>query len=520
MGNEQSGQLTTGDQSPVEIQKLPPILVICGPSGVGKGTLINNLMQTFPGKFGFSVSHTTRDPRAGEKEGVHYYFTSMDEMKQQIKNGQFLEFAEVHGRMYGTSVKAVEEVLLQGKVCILDIDVQGARQVRQSGLKAIFIFISPPNAEELERRLLSRNTETKEQIAKRLAAARSELESSKEEGLFDVVIVNDNLEQASIQLCEIGRKALEGLQSQQEQAVQQNEQSREKPTQSKDSAKPTHSRDSVKPTNSSSSAKNNPTYVIDAGMEKWRNKVALVTGASSGIGWAVCAALAQAGMKVVAIARRKDRLEQLQKYVLARQVHSENFLAVVCDVSRESEVVTLPRIVASKMNAGIDVLVNNAGLARSDAGLFDGNTQSYVEMLSTNILGLQVCTREVLKSMENRKTWGHIINISSVAAHKVIPNMGFYCATKHAVQALSEGLRQDARERGVPLRVSQISPGRVETEFRKVYSFGDQASAQKFYSQMENLQPEDIAQAVIWCLSAPQRVEVNDIVVRPTAQSI
>eukprot|EP01024_Parvocaulis_polyphysoides_P004455 TRINITY_DN11112_c0_g3_i2.p1 TRINITY_DN11112_c0_g3~~TRINITY_DN11112_c0_g3_i2.p1 ORF type:complete len:471 (-),score=75.11 TRINITY_DN11112_c0_g3_i2:180-1592(-) len=466
-------------------------------------------MQQFPGKFGFSVSHTTRDPRAGEKEGVHYYFTTVGEMKQQIKNGQFLEYAEVHNRIYGTSVKAVEEVVLQGKCCILDIDVQGARQVRQSGLKAIFIFISPPSIEELQRRLTDRNTETQEQIQRRIQAAAAELEASKEPGLFDVVIVNDDLQKAQDELYEIGRQAVQSLENQSDNTLEQ-ELTAEKPVKEEVVANT--------PSNYASSSKIKPTYVADAGMEKWRNKVALVTGASSGIGWAISVMLAQAGMKVVAVARRKERLEELQKYVLSRQVPPENFLAVVCDIGRDSEVVTLPKIVASKMNSGIDVLVNNAGLARSDASAFDGNTQSWVEMLSTNILGLQVCTREVLKSMESRKSWGHVINICSISGHKVLNvSGGFYCATKHAVTALTEGLRQEARIKGVPLRVSQISPGCVETEFRKVFNFGDESAAKKFYQQNgETLQPEDVAQAVIWCLSAPQRMEVNDIIIRPT----
>uniref|UniRef100_M1AEM6 guanylate kinase n=1 Tax=Solanum tuberosum TaxID=4113 RepID=M1AEM6_SOLTU len=131
-------------------------IVISGPSGVGKGTLISKLMKEFPSMFGFSVSHTTRAPRAKEQNGIHYHFTDRNVMEREIKDGKFLEFASVHGNLYGTSVEAVEVVADAGKRCILDIDVQGARSVRASALEAIFIFISPPSFEELEKRLRAR----------------------------------------------------------------------------------------------------------------------------------------------------------------------------------------------------------------------------------------------------------------------------------------------------------------------------------------------------------------------------
>ncbi|CAN4109121.1 unnamed protein product [Withania somnifera] len=169
-------------------------IVISGPSGVGKGTLISKLMKEFPSMFGFSVSHTTRSPREKEQNGIHYHFTDHNVMEREIKDGRFLEFASVHGNLYGTSVEAVEVVADTGKICILDIDVQGARSVRASALEAIFIFISPPSFEELEKRLRARATETEEQIQKRLRNARAELEQGKSSGLFDHILVNDDLE--------------------------------------------------------------------------------------------------------------------------------------------------------------------------------------------------------------------------------------------------------------------------------------------------------------------------------------
>ncbi|KAK9128688.1 hypothetical protein Syun_017485 [Stephania yunnanensis] len=171
----------------------PKPIVISGPSGVGKGTLISQLMKEFPSTFGFSVSHTTRAPREKEKDGVHYHFTEMSTMEKDIKDGKFLEFASVHGNLYGTSVTAVNAVKDAGKRCILDIDVQGARLVRASPLDAVFIFVCPPSFEELEKRLRDRKTETEEQIQKRLRNARVELEEGKSPGLFDHMLVNDDL---------------------------------------------------------------------------------------------------------------------------------------------------------------------------------------------------------------------------------------------------------------------------------------------------------------------------------------
>ncbi|KAK7244622.1 hypothetical protein RIF29_39447 [Crotalaria pallida] len=169
-------------------------IVISGPSGVGKGTLIAMLMKEFPSMFGFSVSHTTRAPRNMEKDGVHYHFTEKSVMEKEIKDGKFLEFASVHGNLYGTSVEAVEVVADAGKRCILDIDVQGARSVRASSLEAIFIFICPPSMEDLEKRLRGRGTETEEQIMKRLRNAAAEIEQGKSSKIFDFILYNDNLE--------------------------------------------------------------------------------------------------------------------------------------------------------------------------------------------------------------------------------------------------------------------------------------------------------------------------------------
>lgn len=185
------------DEKPVETNEVesPRPVVFCGPSGVGKGTLIDMLMKRFPGdQFGFSVSHTTRAPREGEQDGVHYNFTTVDDIKKDIDAGKFIEYAEVHGKYYGTSVEAVESVKSSGKICVLDIDVQGAQSVKKSSLNPIYVFIAPPSMDELEKRLRGRGTESEEDMKKRLANAQGELDYGLEEGNFDRVFTNDDLE--------------------------------------------------------------------------------------------------------------------------------------------------------------------------------------------------------------------------------------------------------------------------------------------------------------------------------------
>lgn len=157
----------------------PRPLVLAGPSGSGKSTLLKKLLQDYPDKFGFSVSHTTRKPRPGEKDGKDYHFTDRETMQAEISDGKFIESAEYSGNMYGTSKQAVEDVQKQGKVCVLDIDLQGVRQIRKTDLKPLCIFIKPPSLEELETRLRARNTESEESLKSRLKIAADEIDYGK-----------------------------------------------------------------------------------------------------------------------------------------------------------------------------------------------------------------------------------------------------------------------------------------------------------------------------------------------------
>ncbi|KAL2717881.1 guanylate kinase isoform X2 [Vespula squamosa] len=178
------------------LQKDSCPLVIAGPSGSGKSTLLKRLFEEFPDKFGFSISHTTRNPRSGEEDGKHYYFTNKEEMQKQIDNGEFLETASYSGNLYGTSKLAVENVQQTGKICILEIEIEGVKQIKSSSLNPLYIFIKPPSIDELEQRLKDRNTETDESLLRRLNIAKTELEYGEQPGNFDIVIENDNLDKA------------------------------------------------------------------------------------------------------------------------------------------------------------------------------------------------------------------------------------------------------------------------------------------------------------------------------------
>ncbi|XP_011863603.1 PREDICTED: guanylate kinase, partial [Vollenhovia emeryi] len=150
----------------------------------------------FPDTFKFSVSHTTRTPRPGEEDGTHYHFTDKEKMQRQVENGEFIETATFSGNLYGTSKRAVQEVQCLGKVCVLDIEIQGVKQIKRTDLNPLYVFVKPPSIVELERRLKARNTETEESLERRLSIARSELEYGETPGNFDVVIENDDLEKA------------------------------------------------------------------------------------------------------------------------------------------------------------------------------------------------------------------------------------------------------------------------------------------------------------------------------------
>uniref|UniRef100_A0A3B4AR84 Guanylate kinase n=1 Tax=Periophthalmus magnuspinnatus TaxID=409849 RepID=A0A3B4AR84_9GOBI len=180
----------------------PRPVVLSGPSGAGKSTLLKKLMKEYDSVFGFSVSHTTRNPRPGEVNGKDYHYVTREAMQAGIDNGEFIENAVFSGNMYGTSKAAVQDVQAKKLICILDIDMQGVRNIKHTDLNPIYISIQPPSLDVLEKRLRDRKTESEESLQRRLHAAKVDMELSKEPGMFDVVIINDHLDEAYVQLKE------------------------------------------------------------------------------------------------------------------------------------------------------------------------------------------------------------------------------------------------------------------------------------------------------------------------------
>ncbi|AEO66507.1 5ab6f01e-a88a-42a9-be35-0c7130c08d5d [Thermothielavioides terrestris] len=174
----------------------PRPIVISGPSGVGKGTLYKLLFQRHPDTFTLSVSHTTRSPRPGEKDGVDYHFVTKEAFLELKAKDGFVENAQFGDNLYGTSKATIEEQTAKGKTVVLDIEVEGVKQIQASGFPARYVFIAPPSEEELEKRLRGRGTETEASIQKRLDRAKVELEYAKVPGVHDKIIVNDDLETA------------------------------------------------------------------------------------------------------------------------------------------------------------------------------------------------------------------------------------------------------------------------------------------------------------------------------------
>lgn len=243
-----------------------------------------------------------------------------------------------------------------------------------------------------------------------------------------------------------------------------------------------------------------------------QGKQALVTGASAGIGEATAEALAREGADVVLVARRRERLEELAKRLEAD--HGVEAKPVVLDV-RDRDAVEEQVGDDAQIAEGTDILVNNAGLARGKRPVHEADPDDWEEMVDTNVKGLLYVTRQVLPHMVDRGA-GHLVNLGSTAGRWVYPGGQVYCGTKHAVRAISEGTRMDIHGSGV--RVTNIEPGLVETEFSEVRFHGDEDRAEQVYADTRPLVAEDIAETIVWCVQRPAHVNVQELVIFPTDQ--
>ncbi len=241
------------------------------------------------------------------------------------------------------------------------------------------------------------------------------------------------------------------------------------------------------------------------------NKTALVTGASSGIGRACCIALAKAGYHIIACARRKDRLESLSQ----EMPDNVRFTTLVFDVSDKEAVNTAIDSLPEELQT-INVLINNAGNAHGLDPIQSGNTDDWDAMMDSNVKGLLYVSRRILPGMVERMS-GQVINIGSIAAKEAYPNGNVYCASKHAVDALTKGMRLDLNSYGI--KVMAIHPGAVETEFSDVRFKGDKERASAVYKGFEPLRAEDVAEIVAFAVTRPPHVVMADVVILPTAQA-
>ncbi|MGL5196051.1 MAG: SDR family oxidoreductase [Chroococcales cyanobacterium] len=248
-------------------------------------------------------------------------------------------------------------------------------------------------------------------------------------------------------------------------------------------------------------------------MVSLKGKIVLITGASSGIGAACAQLFAQAGADLILAARRLERVQGLgtqleQQY----QIQTHALGLDVCD--RQAVDATLSSL-PDPWNQ-IDILVNNAGLSRGLSKLQEGNIDDWEEMLDTNVKGLLYVTRAVVPGMVERQG-GHVVNIGSIAGRVAYPGGNVYCASKAAVRAISDGLKQDLI--GTPVRVTEIEPGLVETEFSLVRFHGDRDRAEKVYQDLTPLTGEDIADLVLFCVTRPPHVNISEMLVVPVDQA-
>ena len=248
-------------------------------------------------------------------------------------------------------------------------------------------------------------------------------------------------------------------------------------------------------------------------MTNLKNKIVLITGASSGFGYQTAVEFAKNGSKLIIAARRLQKLKELVS--MLKKKYNTEVHTIALDVRKKADVNKAIKALPAKWK-NIDILVNNAGLSRGLDKLHEGSLKDWDEMIDTNVKGLLYVSRAVIPLMVKNNR-GHVINIGSIAGHEVYPKGNVYCATKHAVNALTNGMRLDLVDTNI--RVTTIDPGLAETEFSIVRFRGNVNKAKSVYSGIDPLTPANIADAVIYAASRPENVVIAEMIVVPNKQA-
>ncbi|XP_043492708.1 farnesol dehydrogenase-like [Polistes fuscatus] len=243
-------------------------------------------------------------------------------------------------------------------------------------------------------------------------------------------------------------------------------------------------------------------------MERWSSKVALVTGASSGIGAKIAEELARYNLKVVAIARRLNKLEELKAKVESLNLPGTIY-PIKCDVSKEEEILNVFKYI-EKEHDEVNILVNNAGVIFNEQ-IINGKTEHFRNIMDVNVIAVAICTREAVRLMSKSKTQGHIININSLCAHNAnITKVPFslYPSSKYAVKAMCDSIRNEILDEGLNIKISDISPSIVDTEMVKVFNLPSE-----ILKKLNMLSQKDITDGIIYVLASPINVQINELII-------
>lgn len=248
-------------------------------------------------------------------------------------------------------------------------------------------------------------------------------------------------------------------------------------------------------------------------MKKLEGKIVFITGASSGIGKACAEAFAEQGANLIISARRSNIIEKIEEEIKSK--YHVKVYAFKLDVKNQQEVEWAVNSLPDEWR-NIDILINNAGLAKGLNRIYEDDISNWEEMIDTNVKGLLYVTRAIVPGMVERES-GHVINIGSTAGHEAYPKGHVYCATKHAVNAITKSLRIDVIDKNI--RVSTVDPGAVETNFSNTRFLGDMEKAKSMYKGIIPLVAEDVADAVLFCATRPPHANIAEIIMMPSQQA-